>query len=278
MKRRRERPKVGWVGYYGEDRSFRLEEKDRKQLLDIVGLEAHPAWATAMWEQLERSLSVYPTMTRAWDHGPRPVHRRASLNQLLERLLRFHADAEWLRDFLLGPDPSHWDLTVSRARFHFLNDGHPLAERLDQWSTDKDLGHLEEAARLARKSLDGRESRHRPTHRARHRVIGKLSCIFDFFFREQLDVEGRPFDSQKLKLEFVFQALRAANVPVQMPRVARGADTPAKSSFARQLPGRCESCWDAGRLAAQIMDGAGADENVILSSTRTWWDGHFRRR
>lgn len=216
---------------YWADHSFRLQRRARERLAEAFAVDE--VALREMCAEVQRLLSQYPSMADARDRTPRPSRRLAMLEEgkdLSERLVL------WLR---VDPAQALGDLAmVGFGPAKAIE----LAEALEL---------LAEAAERASAYVATLPARHGPTRRARDQILNRLAHVFDYFFAQTPEARNRPLNEvRQLKLEFVSDALAAADIPC--PRfVARKADTPGTSRLARMAPARCGICWQSGQLRKQ---------------------------
>ena len=221
-RKRRSKSMVQWEPVYVEDSAFTLTSDVKGELAEIAGV-TDDARREHMCADVRRVLSRYPSMTTAVDKAP----RAPSINRdLKERLV---AADRLCRGLRAGPDPLSWELT--REGFHFHADVEDLVAGLDRFVR---------AGQRVQRRLARQEGRHGPTRQAFRATMQKLSCLFDFYF------EGDERDRKKLKVEFVKNALDAAQIPTGKCDPLK-TKAPSRCRFVRDLPPVCPGCLAAGQ-------------------------------
>jgi hypothetical protein len=213
----RARLRVSPKSWYGDVKGskFQISEDLREQLCEITGLNPGSTKANKMLFCVEEELSLFEPRKRALDHGPRPVHKR----QLLEQVLKATKDPPelWIEAaeaLTLGAGPLAWE-------FH-----------LEKFPRDADEEFFEKewvkfAERVLMKLCE-EESRHGSTRKAKHWLCNELAWIYDRYNAAEHE-DGR----QVLRADFVDTALMAVGFPKSDPKKLEHLSS---SRLARELP------------------------------------------
>ena len=217
VKVQRARPGVTPKSWYGDVKGskFQLSEDLREQLYEITGLDPGSRKANKMLFCVEEELGMFEPRKRALDHGPRPVHKRQLLEQVLKAAKEDPSEfwIEAAEALTLGAGPLAWE-------FHFEKFPRDAEEEFfeKEW--------VKFAERVLVKLCE-EESRHGSTQKAKHWLWNELAWIFDRY--NEAHEDGR----QVLRADFVNTASTAVGLPKSDPKKLEHLSS---SRLARELP------------------------------------------